>query len=127
MMNAMFTKWGSVIILVVILGVLGVSLFDVSKGISTWLTDSYLPKKYILIEYGGVRFVMYGQFPNQYEDYNQTKPINFVNNIMNLVLHAKPITREYDYPIDVNFDSNFNSRQIRSSSRSEYKEKNNGK
>jgi len=129
MMNSIVTKWGSVIIVTIITGILLLSLVSSTAGISTWISDTYLPKKYLIIEYGGMRFIMYGQFAADDEqkcENNTTKKFDtgkYVLRILSEIKTVVPIERTYEYPVDVEVDSNFNSRQIRSSQRNTKKHK----
>ncbi len=109
-MISLFTKWGSAIVLIFVIGTIIIGLLSGPSGISNWLGDSYLPKKYLLVEYGGMRLLLYGQFG----DSNVT---NKVNNMIKAFSHLPPLDRNYTYPVNINIGSDFNSRQIRSSNR----------
>lgn len=120
MMNSLISKWGSIVIVIIIAGILLLSLVNSASGISTWISDTYLPKKYLIIEYAGMRFIMYGQFSDTHKggkyDNNQTSG-NYVFKLIQEIKTITPIERKYTYPIDISVDANFNSRQIRSSDR----------
>ena len=127
MMNFL-TKWGAVAIGLVVLATIVMQFSASVSGISNWFGDNYLPKKYMIIEKYPIRIIMYGQFDN-YEWIDNDSDINNsihkehrrTNNIENLLrtmdkLHYEKGTFS-DYNIMIDVDSDFNSRQIRSSDR----------
>ena len=123
-MNNLISKWGTVVILIITVGTIIMMFAQGTHGISNWFGDNYLPKKYMIVEKYPVRIILYGQF----EDYNPTDPddVNGSNNrANNLIQILQQLDKmEYkkgtfsDYNMEIKVNSDFNSRQIRSSDRS---------
>ena len=119
-------KWGSMIVLTFIVGTLAATVLSGINGFSSWLGDSYIPKKYIILEKYPVRVIIYGQFGDNKRDKdsnctdtercNNRAVLNIISLIRALdsVQYAKG---SFGNDINVNFDSNFNSKQIRATNR----------
>ena len=124
-MWGIFTKWGTIIIVTTLVASL-VAVFSSSvSGISTWISDNYLPKQYVVLEKYPVRIILYGQVSDMVENVidGNTSSLSHIrtSNIIKII-EAMDAVHYYDgnfssYKIDVNFNSNFNSKQIRSTNR----------
>jgi len=119
-MTNILTKWGAVVVLIIVLGSIVMMFSSGAAGLSNWIGDNYLPKKYMIIEKYPVRIIMYGQFMEEplYLDQNGT------SRTANLIYILQQLDKmEYrkgtfsDYNMNIKVDSDFNSKQIRSSSR----------
>ena len=126
-MWAVFSKWGAIVVLIIIIATLITTFTKSIHGISTWIGDHYLPKKYMILEKYPVRIIVYGQIDDivdTTEDSNSSKKIygTKTSNLIRIIKAMDSIHYEdgkfNPYTIDVNFNSNFNSKQIRSSQRS---------
>ena len=119
----MITKWGAVIVGLIVIATIVMQFSSSVSGLSNWFGDNYLPKKYLIIEKYPVRLILYGQFRDYNYDKNSTYKSSIkTSDIIKLIQTIETVKyREgkfSKYQMDVNFDSDFNSKQIRSSDRS---------
>ncbi len=122
-MNNIFTKWGTYMVLIIVVGSIVVAVAAGGKSVSTWLSDNYLPKKIMILEKYPVRILMYGQYSDSINESLSVKKKNHLVDIINALDKVKHEPGQFQYQIDVNFGSNFNSKQIRSTERAIYKSK----
>ncbi len=120
-MNTLYTKWGSITVALFIIGVITLSLVEGTKGVSTWFTDSYLPKKYLIAEKYPVRVILYGQFEHM-DQHDMNTTVDTRSDTIIAIIEALDKVQHQEgnfvYPISVNVESQFNSKQIRSKQRS---------
>ncbi len=108
---------GYIVILAVIVGSIIVTIISGVDGMSSWFNDKYIPKKVLILEKFPVRIIMYGQYIDVNSTNSRTSEIIRLINALNTVNHQEG---KFGNVLDMNFNSNFNSRQIRSTQRSLY-------
>jgi len=115
----LITKWGAVIVLLIAISSIIMVFAHSFHGISNWFGDNYLPKKYMIIEKYPIRIIMYGQFENF--GLSENRSSNRTDGLLKILQTMDKM--EYkegnfsDYNININVNSDFNSKQVRSSLR----------
>jgi len=126
-MSSLFTKWGSLIVLAFVVGTIVMVFASGVSGLSSWLGDSYLPKKYLIVEKYPIRIILYGQFADEpIHARNDNNYTGYKSNRFEYILKAiealdKTQGKDGNFPetLNINVNSDFNSKQIRSSNRAD--------
>ncbi len=118
MMTSIVTKWGSIIVFILVIGMVGLATINTASGVSTWLTDNYLPKKYMIAEKYPVRIIVYGQFKDIEDSKIQDKKDAFFLELITALAAVPDKNGSFGNNYSIDFDSDFNTKQIRSTARS---------
>ncbi len=126
------SKWGTVVIVTLVLGTVILSLFGTAKnGFSTLFSDSYIPVKMFIIEKYPARVIIIGEYRDvahyATSDVNTTDinteselVLSSQNNMLKLidkVLSVPEHNGTFDWDMNFNFNNQFNTKQIRSTQR----------
>jgi len=113
--NNLFTKWGVIAVLIIVIGTIISTVVTTSQGISTWLGDNYVPKKIMILEKFPVRIIMYGEYP---DGINPNTLTNIIKTLDNVKYESEG---DFKNNMHIQVGTSFNTKQIRSSERSLYK------
>ncbi len=108
-----FTKWGYIIIIIFILVTIIIGVLSGGVGLSTWLSENYVPKKIFIVEKYPVRIIMFGE-------YSDVSPSEKGEQILKLIQELNKVKFEkgtFTDELNINVGSNLNTKQIRSSQR----------